>query len=88
MAISKNTYVQRIEVYPAADSSADDTVNAKYAHLMVCYHDVMDDPDDNDLPITAQRNKHLYKYVEDGGDATDYSGEDQLVQDVCDAIWS
>jgi hypothetical protein len=88
MAITKTTKVQRIEIYPPADSSADDTANAKHESLMVVYQDTIDDPTDDDLPVTADRPKHLHKYVEDGGDATDYSGEDALVQTVCGAIWS
>jgi hypothetical protein len=55
---------------------------------MVVYLDIMDDPDDDDLPVTADRPKHLSKYQSDGGDATDYSNEDDLVQAVCGAIWS
>ena len=88
MAITKTTTVQRIECYPPADSSAADTANAKHESLMVVYEDTLDDSTDADLPVTATRVKHLYKYVEDGGSATDYSGEDQLVQDIAGAIWS
>ena len=88
MAITKVTNVQRIEVYPPADSSADDTANAKHETLMVVYEDTLDDSTDDDLPVTATRVKHLSKYQSDGGDATDYSGEDALVQTVCGAIWS
>ena len=88
MAITKVTTVQRIEVYPIADSSADDTSNNKHESVMVVYNDTLDDSSDADLPVTATRVKHLYKFVEDGGAATDYSGEDALVQTVCGAIWS
>ena len=88
MAITKTTTVQRIEIYPPADNSADDTANAKHETLMVVYQDTIDDPADDDLPVTADRPKHLSKYQADGGNATDYSGEDALVQTVCAAIWS
>ena len=88
MAITKVTTVQRIEVYPIGDSSADDTSNNKHESVMVVYNDTLDDSSDADLPVTATRVKHLYKFVEDGGAATDYSGEDALVQTVCAAIWS
>jgi len=88
MAITKVTNVQRLEVYPPADSSADDTANAKHETVMVVYEDTLDDSTDDDLPVVATRVKHLNKFVEDGGDATDYSGEDALVVSVCDAIWS
>jgi hypothetical protein len=62
---------------------------------MVVYEDAMDDPDDNDLPVTATRVKQLNRYLvtidEDGTEtstATDVTGEDQLVQDICGAIWT
>ena len=88
MAITKTTKVERIEVYPPADSSAADSANAKHESVMVVYNDTLDDSSDADLPVTATRVKHLYKFVEDGGAATDVSGEDALVQTVCGAIWS
>ena len=88
MAITKVTTVQRIEVYPIADSSAADTANAKHESVMVVYNDTLDDSTDADVPVTATRVKHLYKFVEDGGAATNYSSEDALVQTVCGAIWA
>ena len=88
MAITKTTTVQRCEVYPLADSTAETTANAKHPSVMVVYNDAMDDAEDADLPITATRVKHLSKFVEDGGDATDVSGEDALVQTICGAIWA
>ena len=88
MAITKTTKVQRIEVYPVADSSADSSSNLKHESLMVVYEDTLDDSSDADLPVTATRVKHLHKYVSDGGAATDYSSEDALVQTVCSAIWA
>tara|TARA_R100001163_G_C4860611_1_gene67041 strand:- start:74 stop:340 length:267 start_codon:yes stop_codon:yes gene_type:complete len=88
MAITKTTKLQRIEVYPAADSSAADTSNKKHESLVVYYNDILDDSTDADLPVIVTRTKHLHKYVEDGGSATNYSGEDALVQTVCAAIWS
>ena len=88
MAITLTRTVQRIEVYPLADSSAEDTANAKHPSLMIVYNETFDDSSDDDLPVTASKVKHLYKFVEDGGDATDYSGEDALVQTVAGAIWA
>ena len=88
MAITKTTAVQRLEIYPVADSSAADSANAKHESVMVVYEDTLDDSSDADLPVTATRVKHLYKFVEDGGAATDYSGEDALVQTVCETIWA
>ena len=88
MAITKTTKVQRIEVYPPADSSAADSANAKHETVMVVYEDTLDDSADAELPVTATRVKHLSKYVEDGGAATGYATEDALVKTVLDAIWS
>ena len=88
MAITKTTKVQRVEVYPPTDTSADDTANAKHETLMVVYEDTLDDTEDADLPVTATRVKHLTKFVEEGGAATVVTGEAQLVQDICGAIWA
>jgi len=88
MAITKTTVVDRVEVYPAINSSATDTENDRYESIIVYYSDTLDDTADADLPVTATRVKYLYKFVEDGGAATDYSSEDALVQTVCGAIWS
>tara|TARA_R100000231_G_scaffold58791_1_gene48468 strand:+ start:452 stop:718 length:267 start_codon:yes stop_codon:yes gene_type:complete len=88
MAITKTTTVQRIEVYPPADTSAADTTNAKHETVMVVYHDTLDDSGDADLPVVATRVKHLSKFVEDGGAATGYATEDTLVKTILDAIWS
>ena len=88
MAIKLTRTVQRIEVYPLADASAEDTANAKHPSLMIVYNETFDDSSDADLPVTASKVKHIYKFVEDGGDATDVSGEDALVQTVAGAIWA
>ena len=88
MAITKTTKVQRVEVYPLADSNAADTLNAKHPTLMVVYEDTLDDSGDADLPVTATRVKHLSKFVADGGEATGYATEDTLVKDICGKIWS
>ena len=88
MAITKVTKVQRIEVYPAVDSTAGATKNDAWARMMVVYEDTLDDSADADLPVTATRVKNLTKLVEDDGAATDYSGEDALVKSVADKLWS
>ena len=99
MAITKTTRVQRAEIYPAMDSTAEATENAAWPSLMVVYEDVLDDPDDAELPVTATRVKHLQKFTvthgtDDDGNPTESSaatvvtGEAQLVQDICGAVWS
>ena len=99
MAITKTTKVQRCEVYPKADASAEATVSAAWPTLMVVYEDTLDDAEDNDLPVTATRVKHLEKFTlthgtDSNGDPTTssadtvVSGEDALVQTLCTALWS
>ena len=87
MAITKTTKVQRIDVIPALDSSAEDTTNAAHPTAYVVYLDTIDDESDNDLPIVHSRGKTFEKFDSEGN-ATVYSEEDVLVQDVLGAIWS
>ncbi len=90
MAISNTVSVQRIEVYPLADSSADDTANAKHPTLMVVYNNTLSGTGADaglDGTINSQV-KHFTKFVEDGGSATDMTSEDALVQTVATAVWS
>jgi hypothetical protein len=99
MAITKTTKVQRCEVYPKSDADAEATESAAWPTVMVVYEDMLDDTEDADLPVTATRVKHLEKFtlthgVDSEGNATVSSaatvvtGEDQLVQDICGAVWS
>ena len=88
MAITNVRTVQRCEVYPA--TSADD-----HAKMMVVYEHTFDDSTDDQLPIATERTVWLNRYTvtvaEDGTEsstATDVTGEDQLVQDICGAIWT
>ena len=88
MAITLTRTLQRAEVYPLMDSSAADDTNAKHPTMMIVYNETFDDTSDADLPVTATKVKHISKYVEDGGEATDYSSEDALVQTICGTIWA
>ena len=99
MAITKTTKVQRCEVYPKADAEAETTLSAAWPTVMVVYEDVLDDPDDSELPVTATRVKHLSKFtlttttdsegeVTTTSAATVVTGEDALVQSICGAVWS
>jgi len=78
MAITLTRTVQRIETYPAMEASEGETT---YPTLMVVYNDSFDDPDDEQLPVTATKVLHFSK-----GD--DVSGEDELVQTIATAIWA
>lgn len=90
MAISSTRTVQRIEVYPLVDSSAEDTANAKHPSIMVVYNNTLagTGADAHLDGQVSQQPVHLKKFQEDGGDATDVSGEDALVQTVANAIWA
>lgn len=85
MAITKTRSVQRIEVYPGAEEE----------RIMVVYEYSFDDSEDDELPVTNTQVKHLEKSTTDYSDPenpvvtnTDISGEDALVQTVCNAVWS
>ena len=86
MAITLTRTVQRIETYPAMTPEPEG--EATYPTLMVVYNDLFDDANDDQLPVTATKVLHFSKYVEDGGAATDMSGEDALVQTIATAIWA
>ncbi len=95
MAITNTRTVQRIETYPASNSSAASSVNEGNPTVMVVYQHTFDDSSDAELPVTTDKVKHLYRYTitfaEDGTEssaATDVTGEDQLVQDICGAVWA
>ena len=89
MAITNTRAVQRIETYPADSGDSDAT-------LMVVYEHTFDDSTDDALPVTTPVTKRLSRYeplpmdAEEGAErtATDVTGEDQLVQDICAAIWT
>jgi len=88
MAITNTRAVGRIETYPADTTEGD-------PRLMVVYEHTFDDSTDDALPVTSTVVKHLQRYTvttdEDGNQAstaTDVTGEDQLVQDICGAIWT
>mgnify|MGYP005994237043 CR=1 FL=1 len=95
MAITRTTELQRVDVHPAMNGNTDTTTNEGNPSLRVCYNDVFDDSTDDNLPVATQRVLNLERFVitlDDEGVASsaarDVSGEDQLVQDICAAIWT
>ncbi len=95
MAITNVRTVQRIETYPASNSSAASSTNEGNPTLMVVYQHTFDDSSDTELPVTTDKVKHLQRYTITVADdntessaATDVTGEDQLVQDICGALWT
>ena len=85
MAITNVRTVQRVEVTPNGDDPS----------LMVVYVHTFDDSTDDQLPIATEKTNWLNRFTvtvaEDGTEtstATDVTGEDQLVQDICAAVWT
>jgi len=85
MAITKESKVQRVEVYVDGDN----------IYLNSYIEVTIDDPDDNELPITTSTSKHYPKMelsVNDDGDhlevPTDMSDEPELVQTIAAAVWA
>jgi hypothetical protein len=75
-------------VYPKTDSSAASTTNAGNPGIHVVERITLDDSSDDQLPITTQAERNIWRYVSDGGSATDVSSEDALIQSIAGAIWS
>jgi hypothetical protein len=80
MAITLTRTVQRVETYPLVNAESE-TVSETKPTVMVVYNDVFDDPDDDQLPVTATKVKNL-------NCTDDVTGEDTLVQTICTAIWA
>ena len=85
MAITKTSVISVVKVTPLMNSSAEDTANAKHPSIILHYFDTYTEDGVEGRPIT--RMKEIHKFVEDGGAATDVSGEDALVQTIATAIW-
>ena len=86
MAITKTSVLSEVVVTPAMDSSAADTANDKHPVMVVSYFDTY--TEDGVVGDSRHREVTLKKFVEDGGAATDVSGEDAFVQTIATAIWS
>ena len=87
MAISKNSKITRIEVQIMGEGVE--------PRVYVTYENTFDDPSDDQLPVVSLQNKLLTKTTMDTSDPdnhvevdTDISGEDDMVQDVCNAVWA
>jgi len=77
MAITKTTTVRYVLV----------TEQSPDPFLEVCFIDTIDDAADEELPVKLDRILIIKKNNGDGN-ATDYSGYDQLIIDIADAIWT
>jgi len=86
MAITKTEAIERITV--VIKDPADTSV------VIVQSRVTWDDPDDDELPIERENVKTVEKYTTTYDDnqqavttTNDITGEDQLVQDICNAVW-
>ena len=87
MAITKVKTVNKVEVYPPLDSSAESTSNNKWSRLWVEYKIVLDDTSDDELPVTSYTQKNLVRYNTDGS-AYDFSREETYVKTLITALWT
>ena len=88
MAITKTITLKEVVVFPTEDSSAASTTNAGNPSISITELIVLDDANDDQLPLESKSNRSIYRYVTDGGAATDVSSEDSLIQSIAGAIWS
>ena len=88
MAITKTTTLKEVVVFPMEDSSAASTTNAGNPSISITELIVLDDVSDDQLPLESKANRRIYRYVTEGGAATDVSSEDALIQSIAGAIWS
>ncbi len=89
MAMTKTVTLRYLEVHPKEIADAEATTNAGNPTLYVFYNVTVDDPSDDELPIRQSKNYSIARYSdEENQTATDVSGEDQLVQNVCAAVWT
>lgn len=77
MAITKTTIIEYVLVL---EQSPDPVLEVRYI-------DTLDDTEDADLPVRSKRMVRLERYDADSN-ATDYSGYEQLVIDIADAVWT
>jgi len=79
MALTKTTYLSRVEIqFPEGGG---------YADVVVTHTHVIDDPDDDQLPVRTQSTNFVHRNAPDGS-AADITGLDQAVQDICAAVWA
>mgnify|MGYP003132535004 FL=1 len=88
MAITKTIEFKNVIISPKKDLSAASTTNDGNPRLIIAETITYDDTSDNDLPFIKSQTRTIYRYVADGGAATDISSEDALVQTIAGAIWS
>jgi hypothetical protein len=82
MAMTKTQTLQEVRIINASSEGP---------ILLVTYEVTIDDPDDDQLPLTTKHRKSIPKLMEnDDGEmvAVDISSEDPLVQTIAAAVWA
>lgn len=87
MAITKTVKILQIRIYPAADSTAEDSSNAKWPSLQLIKEVTLDDTEDAELPVSTHVRSALSRYNFDGS-AYDFSNEDTLTKAVIASLWT
>jgi hypothetical protein len=87
MAITKTEVLQRCEIYPASDPSAESGENAANPTLMVVMEITFDDTGDAELPVVSNKVSLLSRY-DDDGNPSDVSNYIQMIQNICAAVWT
>ena len=92
MAINKTVTIERLEVFPPEDTTAENTNKAHESiHVVstMTFTGTGQNSSDVDLPTSQSNSKTLYYYSDEAnGTKTSVVGEDALVQTVANAIWS
>ena len=92
MAINKTVTIERLEVFPPEDTTAENTNKAHESiHVVstMTFTGTGQNSSDVDLPTSQSNSKTLYYYSDEAnGTKTSVVGEDTLVQTVANAIWS
>ena len=83
MAITRTRSVKWVQV---------EIVQEGHPRVSVHYEHLFDDTEDDTLPARSKEIKDLrYDTADDpvnpSNEITDISGEDQIVQDICAAVW-
>lgn len=81
MAITKTITLSEVRVINASSTSP---------ILLVTEEIMIDDPDDNQLPITSKNRRSIPEFTENqNGElvATDVTSESSLVQNICSVVW-
>ena len=82
MAITKTVIFNKVVVEPGHT----------YASMLVRETVLLDDPDDDILPVSNNSNRRLAPWFDEeisppGWQFPDITGEEQLIQDIASGIW-